>query len=502
MANLLVVYDAYYATDWKKLVSPRSPSIWSGEEVAPELMQRLMSGEELTVEELMKLSGATDELSGLSTTLEKIIEDFGVPLSWEDEDDFGKFLADIQNKESFRKAVQNKLSSAEPAACFAMTGEVYRAVESAGDPNQILKYFRPLILSWNDQDPEANLFNNTVQYKTNFISGNLIQDPYYKLNFKLVAINSAEAGKNSMSEDDAWFAKKFPTKENTPIDPEFIFGNLPNPLFFNSIDSRSSLNTPIPILEIPELTDISWLSTPGNNFQIICQKVTDIQVKNLEAMQDSKEVDADIVYAPIKYLINLPLQELEYISNLEVLEKHNIFTDDESGFTEQKIPQNMEQYLTSQWAGKDPNMVIKNTQSIWVSLSGVRGPVNYVLGLEILGKFLAAGFTDPVEISESSQIDSENVPVSWPANKTSDWDWESQQVFRYLNDNFNPEGKEPGLANRSFKDYVKLVHSAEAGDEQSITKIQDIISDISEILAILQSEPKNQDLVSLDVYDY
>lgn len=176
-----------------------------------------------------------------------------------------------------------------------------------------------------------------------------------------------------MSEDDAWFAKNFPTKENTPIDPEFIFGNLPNPLFFNSIDSRSSLNTPIPILEIPELTDISWLSTPGNNFQIICQKVTDIQVKNLEAMQDSKEVDADIVYAPIKYLINLPLQELEYISNLEVLEKHNIFTDDESGFNEQKIPQSMEQYLTSQWAGKDPNMIIKNTQSIWVSLSGVRG---------------------------------------------------------------------------------------------------------------------------------
>ncbi len=80
MANLLVVYDAYYATDWKKLVSPRSPSIWSGEEVAPELMQRLMSGEALTVEELMKLSGATDELSGLSTTLDKIIEDFGVPL--------------------------------------------------------------------------------------------------------------------------------------------------------------------------------------------------------------------------------------------------------------------------------------------------------------------------------------------------------------------------------------------------------------------------------------
>jgi len=72
-----------------------------------------------------------------------------------------------------------------------------------------------------------------------------------------------------------------------------------------------------------------------------------------------------------------------------------------------------------------------------------------------------------------------------------------------LNENFNPDGKETGVAsNRSFKDYAKLVNSAEAGDEQSITKLQDIISDISEILAILQSEPKNQDLVSLDVYDY
>ena len=185
----------------------------------------------------------TNFYSNYGNYIEKIIEDFGVPLSWEDEDDFGKFLADIQNKESFRKEIQNKLSSAEPAACFAMTGEVYRAVESAGDPNQILKYFRPLILSWNDQDPEANLFNNTVQYKTNFISGNLIQDPYYKLNFKLVAINSAEAEKNSMSEDDAWFAKNFPTKENTPIDPEFIFGNLPNPLFFNSCIDISYLSS-------------------------------------------------------------------------------------------------------------------------------------------------------------------------------------------------------------------------------------------------------------------
>ncbi|RLI48320.1 hypothetical protein DRO61_06615, partial [Candidatus Bathyarchaeota archaeon] len=157
MANLLVAYDAYYATDWKKLVSPRSPSIWSGREIDTELMERLMQGDTLTSDELLELSGST------TLEIEKTIEDGGVPLSWNDEFVFGNFLSDTQNKESFRKEIQKKLFSAEPAACFSMTGEVYRAVETAGDPNKILKYFRPLILSWNDQDPEANLFNNTIQ---------------------------------------------------------------------------------------------------------------------------------------------------------------------------------------------------------------------------------------------------------------------------------------------------------------------------------------------------
>jgi len=491
MANLLVAYDAYYATDWKKLVSPRSPSIWSGREIDTELMERLMQGDTLTSDELLELSGST------TLEIEKTIEDEGVPLSWNDEFVFGNFLSDTQNKESFRKEIQKKLFSAEPAACFSMTGEVYRAVETAGDPNKILKYFRPLILSWNDQDPEANLFNNTIQYKTNSISGSLIQDPYYKLNFKLMAINSDENATAALSEDDAWFENNFSSKssETAEVTPEFIFSNLPNPLFFNSLDSRSSINTPIPILEIPELTDISWLSTPGNNFQKICQKVTDIQVKNLEAMQDSKEVDAEIVYAPIKYLINLPLQELEYISNLEILDKHNRFVDNPEGSGQQKIPQNMEQYLTGNWDDHhDINMVIKNTQTIWISLSGTKGPVNYILGLEILREFLAAGIRD-------NKV-TENLPVSWTQYKPSAWEWESDMAFRYLNDISAANIDKSSESLRSISDYVKLVTSAETGDLQSITRIQNIIKDISDLLAILQSQTKNQDLVSLDVYDY
>ena len=40
------------------------------------------------------------------------------------------------------------------------------------------------------------------------------------------------------------------------VTPEMVFSNMPNPIVFTSVNERKSVNTPIPILEVPESVTI------------------------------------------------------------------------------------------------------------------------------------------------------------------------------------------------------------------------------------------------------
>ncbi len=116
--GIIVHHDAYYACDWKKLVSDAQPT-----------------EAEITRED-------SDTKWPLSR--EKL------PTGLAGDDDP---LFDEEN-------IPTNMGSA-----FAITGETYRAIEDAGDPSNVLKYFRPLIIYWtgaSDLEDITRIFDNHV----------------------------------------------------------------------------------------------------------------------------------------------------------------------------------------------------------------------------------------------------------------------------------------------------------------------------------------------------
>ena len=111
--NLLVCYDAYYATDWKALVAPNSPYIWEDQ------------------------SGA-DKNYMIDIIMDRIEKD-GIPLSWYSMKDLNQWNETEAREPRLRLEIAEKLLPSLNNACFAMAGEIYREVEAAGDPNKILK---------------------------------------------------------------------------------------------------------------------------------------------------------------------------------------------------------------------------------------------------------------------------------------------------------------------------------------------------------------------------
>ena len=100
--NLLVCYDAYYATDWKALVAPNSPYIWEDQ------------------------SGA-DKNYMIDIIMDRIEKD-GIPLSWYSMKDLNEWNETEVREPRLRLEIAEKLLPSLNNACFAMAGEIYREV--------------------------------------------------------------------------------------------------------------------------------------------------------------------------------------------------------------------------------------------------------------------------------------------------------------------------------------------------------------------------------------
>jgi len=470
--NLLVCYDAYYATDWKALVAPNSPYIWDD-------LSSKGPGKEYIIDIIMDR-----------------IQTDGVPLSWYSQKDLNQFNETESSYPKLRLEIAEKLLPSMENACFAMAGEIYREVEAAGDPNKILKYFRPLILHWGLEDkiegdfsvrPFSNIFSNVVGYKTLAVElANDRFDPYYKVNFQLnrATINTSE----SLSDSDKESIFNF----KQDVTPEIVFSNLPNPIVFTSITEREAVNTPIPILELAELEDIDWLIQPGNDFSAIIAKSILNQFNVEREMNVTGEVDTTLIYAPTKFVFDLPLNSLEYMIN---------------GATKNSdIPNDLETYLNENYYDSD-----------FISISGLRGPVNYVLALKFLGNLLELSYRD-LQMADDDFINIKkgnftsallnakimlglNLPKSSIINFYANY----VDLVAYSNDASLCEESNPTRINW----IAEVVARAAEGDsemKQMIESAENIIaslrSDISSMLTILESPENSTPLISMDVYDY
>lgn len=494
--NLLVCYDAYYATDWKALVAPNSPYIWEDQ------------------------SGA-DKNYMIDIIMDRIEKD-GIPLSWYSMKDLNQWNETEAREPRLRLEIAEKLLPSLNNACFAMAGEIYREVEAAGDPNKILKYFRPLILHWGVDESEvpppdnsensdnfsvrpfSNLFSNVVGYKTLAVESNDRFDPYYKINFQLnratiegenkeesssYLSNSDEKGEDK---EDIFMAKR------KDVTPEMVFSNMPNPIVFTSVNERKSVNTPIPILEVPELEDIDWLVTPGNDFPAIIAKSILNQFTTEKDMNLTGEVDATLTYAPVNYVFDLPLNSLEHMINGAI-----------KNTSASSFPPNLETYLNKNY--HDSN---------FISISGIRGPVNYVLALKILGNLLELSDRDlKIEDEDffnikkgtlTSALNKKEIILgtSPPASSIINFYANYVDLIAYANDDtfWLMSSNNPDRIAWISEVVNRAVNEGDLEMKQMIETAKNIIaglrSDIAAMLAILEAPENSTPLISMDVYDY
>ena len=487
--NLLVCYDAYYATDWKALVAPNSPYIWEDQ------------------------SGA-DKNYMIDIIMDRIEKD-GIPLSWYSMKDLNEWNETEAREPRLRLEIAEKLLPSLNNACFAMAGEIYREVEAAGDPNKILKYFRPLILHWGVDESEnsdnfsvrpfSNLFSNVVGYKTLAVESNDRFDPYYKINFQL---NRATIEGENKEESSSYLSnsdEKGEDKEDIfNVTPEMVFSNMPNPIVFTSVNERQSVNTPIPILEVPELEDIDWLVTPGNDFPAIIAKSILNQFTTEKDMNLTGEVDATLTYAPVNYVFDLPLNSLEHMINGSMI-SYAVGNTSASSV----IPPNLETYLNKNY--HDSN---------FISISGIRGPVNYVLALKILGNLLELSDRDlKIEDEDFFNIEKGTLTsalnkkeiilgTSPPASSIINFYANYVDLIAYANDDtfWLMSSNNPDRIAWISEVVNRAVNEGDLEMKQMIETAKNIIaglrSDIAAMLAILEAPENSTPLISMDVYDY
>lgn len=290
------------------------------------------------------------------------------------------------------------------------------------------------------------------------------------------------------------------------VTPEIIFSNMPNPIVFTSESEREAVNTPIPILELAELEDVDWLITPGNDFPAIIAKSILNQLTAERNMNVTGEVDATLLYAPTKFVFDLPLNSLEHMINGAVFSAF----PSAGNTSASSFPPNLETYLNKNY--HDSN---------FISISGIRGPVNYVLALKFLGNLLELSYRDLkiddgdfINLSKgtlTSALTNKEIMLgsSTPASSIMTFYANYVDLVAYANDDTLWQGGElnnPYRINWIAEVVKRASIEGDSEMKQMIANAETVIaslrSDISELISILEAPENSNPLISMDVYDY
>ena len=255
--GVIVHHDAYYACDWKKLVSDAKPT------------EADISAED------------SDTKWPLSTITKPELDD------------------PVFDKDN----IPTNMGSA-----FAITGETYRAIEAAGDTSSVLKYFRPLIIYWtgaSDMEDVTRIFDSKTGYKISSFASPMPGYPYYNLTFDLFGDPNSTNTYSSRDVEDYIFEPQLLTARAYIPDP----GE-----FYSQPDLKEDSAAPIPFIELPSLESIEFMTDSGSDFPTILEKAI---AETGESMATEESIDdLTVIYAGISHVVPLPNLNQDFLNQL------------------------------------------------------------------------------------------------------------------------------------------------------------------------------------------
>jgi hypothetical protein len=250
--GIIVHHDAYYACDWKKLVSDAEPTektikIEDGDDAWP-----------LSVEKIdrMEMSDAPFDEENIPTNM---------------------------------------------GSAFAITGETYRAIEDAGDTSSVLKYFRPLIIYWSgaqDNEDVTRIFDNRNGYQVITFLRPTPGYPYYNFTFNFMGLDLASPGE-SITWDSYLTARAY----------------IPDPgEFYSQPDLKGDSAAPIPFIELESLESLEFMTDPKTDFSTILDRAK-AETFHRMATSESID-DLTVIYAGISHVVPLPKLNQQFLHKL------------------------------------------------------------------------------------------------------------------------------------------------------------------------------------------
>ena len=257
--GIIVHHDAYYACDWKKLVSNAEPT-----------------EAEITSED-SDTKWPLSRKTLPSNSLDPVFDEENVPTNM--------------------------------GSAFAITGETYRAIEAAGDPSSVLKYFRPLIIYWSgakDNEDVTRIFDNRSGYKVATFSPPAPGYPYYNITFNFMGLKSSLSllfSPDQQLTDASW--ESYLTSRSYIPDP----GE-----FYSQPDLKEDSAAPIPFIELESLESLDFMTDPKTDFPTILARA---MAETADHMATSESIDdLTVIYAGISHVVPLPELNRDFLKTL------------------------------------------------------------------------------------------------------------------------------------------------------------------------------------------
>jgi len=261
IAGIIVHHDAYYACDWKKLVSDAQPTV------------KDIKIEDSDTEWPLSIAKTPESLSSLDDPKTAPFDEENIPTNM--------------------------------GSAFAITGETYRGIEAAGDTADVLKYFRPLIIYWSKGEKDEDvtrIFDNRNGYKVSTFSRPAPGYPYYNITFNFLGL-------------DPSLPLPSPTELITWDSYLTARSYIPDPgEFYSQPDLKDDSAAPIPFIELESLESLEFMTDPKTDFSTILDRA---KAEAFHRMATSESIDdLTVIYAGISHVVPLPVLNREFLKTL------------------------------------------------------------------------------------------------------------------------------------------------------------------------------------------
>jgi hypothetical protein len=263
IAGIIVHHDAYYACDWKKLVSDAQPT------------EKDIKIDDSDTEWPLSIANNSESLSSLDNPKTAPFDEENIPTNM--------------------------------GSAFAITGETYRGIEAAGDTADVLKYFRPLIIYWSKGEKDEDvtrIFDNRNGYKVSTFSRPAPGYPYYNITFNFMGLDSSSTISTASPTDLITWDSYLTARAYIPDPGEF----------YSQPDLKDDSAAPIPFIELESLESLEFMTDPKTDFSAILDRA---KTETFHRMATSESIDdLTVIYAGISHVVPLPTFSQAFLQTL------------------------------------------------------------------------------------------------------------------------------------------------------------------------------------------